>query len=365
VTALTAGQIAPACHEANRRLQADAGEPSPSLPWEEEPEEVRQFAIAAVEFAMRGGTPEEQFRQWSRARLADGWTYGERKDPAAKTHPCLVDDYADLPEAQRRKDAVLAAIVRAMTGDGAATAAFPPERHYPGRDPVDALTVTAGALKPHPEDVARRLAEGLPGSPDSPDLAVLRGQSSRATALTVNGEPVPRTSGNAAMVSPETGAVTMSDITPAREALEVAVCEGLGKAWRASLAHLASDASGRGITFGYPEVRAEAGKVLAAAEAWAADEVAKVADVTLARAREAEGELAALEGRLGKVIAEAVRGERARAEAAEARLADARDGIGKFLAQYGDSGIPVFKVAIDLANSLRKVLGEGGEAPGA
>lgn len=76
-----------------------------------------------------------------------------------------------------------------------------------GRDPVDARSVIAGALAPHPAGIARRLAEGLPGSPGSPDLAVPRGRSSRATALTVNGEPVPRTSGNAAMVSPETGAV--------------------------------------------------------------------------------------------------------------------------------------------------------------
>jgi RyR domain len=129
-----AGDIAPVCHEANRRLQAANGEPCPSLPWEEEPEEVRAFAVAAVEFAMLGGTPEEQFRQWRRARLAGGWTYGPVKDPEAKTHPCLVDDYSGLPEAQRRKDAVFAAIVLAMTGDGATPAAFPPERHYPGRD---------------------------------------------------------------------------------------------------------------------------------------------------------------------------------------------------------------------------------------
>jgi hypothetical protein len=157
----------------------------------------------------------------------------------------------------------------------------------------------------------------------------------------------------------------VSDITPARAALETAICAALGKTWRMYGAHLAADCSGRGVPLEYPDVRAEAGKVLGAAEAWAADEVAKVADITLARAREAEGERAALEGRLGKVIAEAVRGERARAEAAEARLADARDGIGNFLTQYGDSGIPVFKVAIDLASSLRKILGEGGEAPGA
>ena len=45
-----------------------------------------------------------------------------------------------------------------------------------------------------------------------------------------------------------------------------------------------------------------------------------------------------------------------RAEAAEVKLAEVRQCVGNFLAQYGDSQLPVFKVAIDLANSVRKTL---------
>lgn len=127
MTAYTAEDIAPVCHEANRRLQVANGEPSPSLPWEEEPGEVRAFAVAAVEFAMLGGTPEDQFRQWRQAKVADGWTYGPVKDPAAKVHPCLVGEYSDLPEAQRRKDAVFAAIVLAMSEAGAAREVADPD----------------------------------------------------------------------------------------------------------------------------------------------------------------------------------------------------------------------------------------------
>jgi hypothetical protein len=130
----------------------------------------------------------------------------------------------------------------------------------------------------------------------------------------------------------------VSDITPAREALEVAICEGLGRAWRAALACLAADP--RGITFGYPEVRAEAGKVLAASEAYAADEVMRAAEMTLRKAREAEEALAA----------------------AEARLEGARRCIGNFLARYGDSDILMFKVGRDLASSLLAVLGDSGRA---
>lgn len=46
---------------------------------------------------------------------AHGWRRGAAKDPAAKTHPCLIP-YADLPGCERVKDAVFAAIVRAMSG---------------------------------------------------------------------------------------------------------------------------------------------------------------------------------------------------------------------------------------------------------
>lgn len=112
---------------------------------------------------------------------------------------------------------------------------------------------------------------------------------------------------------------------------------------------------------------------------------------------EAKRELAALENRLGAAIAESVRTERGRAEAAEAKVAryesaitwgttclscaavldssiaetfrreqaeeklgQAREALGNFLKQYGDSTIPVFKIALDLANSLRKILGSDG-----
>ncbi len=43
-----------------------------------------------------------------------GWRYGLKKDPAAKTHPCLVP-YWQLPAEQRRKDGLFAAIVAALT----------------------------------------------------------------------------------------------------------------------------------------------------------------------------------------------------------------------------------------------------------
>lgn len=39
--------------------------------------------------------------------------YGPEKDAIRKTHPCLVG-YLSLPEAQRRKDDIFGAVVRAL-----------------------------------------------------------------------------------------------------------------------------------------------------------------------------------------------------------------------------------------------------------
>jgi ryanodine receptor 2 len=40
---------------------------------------------------------------WAEARLAEGWTYGPRRDDEARTHPGLVP-YADLTEQEKGYD---------------------------------------------------------------------------------------------------------------------------------------------------------------------------------------------------------------------------------------------------------------------
>jgi ryanodine receptor 2 len=40
---------------------------------------------------------------WAQQRLTEGWTYGVRRDDAAKKHPCLVP-YEDLPESEKEYD---------------------------------------------------------------------------------------------------------------------------------------------------------------------------------------------------------------------------------------------------------------------
>ena len=40
---------------------------------------------------------------WAQGRIADGWTYGEERDDAKKTTPCLVP-YAELSETEKQYD---------------------------------------------------------------------------------------------------------------------------------------------------------------------------------------------------------------------------------------------------------------------
>lgn len=40
---------------------------------------------------------------WAQQRMADGWTYGPKRDDAVKKHPDLIP-YADLPDGEKEYD---------------------------------------------------------------------------------------------------------------------------------------------------------------------------------------------------------------------------------------------------------------------
>ncbi len=107
-------KIACVCHEANGAWCDVNGDHS-QKPWELAEQWQRDSAVAGVKFAIEHpeSTPEDQHEAWARDKRADGWVYGEVKDAGKKTHPCLVP-YRDLPEFQRRKDALFRAIVKAL-----------------------------------------------------------------------------------------------------------------------------------------------------------------------------------------------------------------------------------------------------------
>ena len=46
---------------------------------------------------------ENVHEMWVLGRVNDGWRYGEKRDDAAKTHPCLVP-YSQLPDSEKEYD---------------------------------------------------------------------------------------------------------------------------------------------------------------------------------------------------------------------------------------------------------------------
>ena len=106
--------IAKICHEANKAYCESIGDDSQKH-WDEAPEWQQASAVAGVEFRLENPekTPEDQHAAWLDDKHMAGWEYGEVKDVEAKTHPCMVP-YEELPEEQKRKDALFAAIVTAL-----------------------------------------------------------------------------------------------------------------------------------------------------------------------------------------------------------------------------------------------------------
>lgn len=102
-------------HEVNRAYCAATGDLSQPA-WDDAPDWQRDSAINGVHFhvAHPDSAPSDSHENWMREKVADGWVYGPVKDPDLKQHPCMVP-YDQLPEAQRVKDYLFIAVVRAVT----------------------------------------------------------------------------------------------------------------------------------------------------------------------------------------------------------------------------------------------------------
>ena len=102
--------IAKICHQANKAY-CEALDDHSQVDWEDAPQWQKDSAIAGVEFHMNGDHgPEDSHNNWMAQKEAEGWVYGEVKDPAKKEHPCMVP-YGELPLTQRQKDALFIAVV--------------------------------------------------------------------------------------------------------------------------------------------------------------------------------------------------------------------------------------------------------------
>jgi hypothetical protein len=108
-------KIAQVMHEAVRAWQKANGQ-NAAPPWSRAPQWMKQASKEAVLWRMANpkAPSSAQHEQWLAEKRAAGWKYGRAKSGAKKTHPLLVP-YADLPEVERRKDAMVGALIDSLT----------------------------------------------------------------------------------------------------------------------------------------------------------------------------------------------------------------------------------------------------------
>jgi RyR domain len=101
-------------HEALRGWAAAHGQHD--IPgWDEAPDWMHASTRESVLHALENGGADgrSQHDQWLAQKARDGWAHGPVKDTAAKTHPLMIP-YDQLPDWERRKDALINALARAL-----------------------------------------------------------------------------------------------------------------------------------------------------------------------------------------------------------------------------------------------------------
>jgi len=105
-----AENVAQLCHEVNRAYNKAIGDKE--IPdWRKAPDWQKVSVLQGVLAVFRRDitSPEQAHEKWLSAKKADGWEWGEKKDPIAKTHPCF-KPFSELPKEQQAKDHIFFAI---------------------------------------------------------------------------------------------------------------------------------------------------------------------------------------------------------------------------------------------------------------
>jgi hypothetical protein len=84
--------------------------PTPRL--EDAPSWAVESTADSVRAVLDGVTMEQLWQRWAAAKRLAGWKWGEVKDAAEKTHPCLVDNYGELSAHEQFKDRVFRGTVQ-------------------------------------------------------------------------------------------------------------------------------------------------------------------------------------------------------------------------------------------------------------
>ena len=67
------------------------------------PEDTADVALPEEILALCEQMAKNTHEVWAASRIADGWTYGPRRDDALRQHPCLVP-YEELSEEEKAYD---------------------------------------------------------------------------------------------------------------------------------------------------------------------------------------------------------------------------------------------------------------------
>ena len=101
--------MAEIAHEANRAYCEAIGDHS-QVAWAEAPDWQKESARKGVIGVLHGNGPVQSHESWLKEKEAAGWVYGPVKNPAKKTHPCMLP-HDQLPTEQRIKDVLFVNVV--------------------------------------------------------------------------------------------------------------------------------------------------------------------------------------------------------------------------------------------------------------
>lgn len=108
-------KIAQVMHEGMRAWQK-ANDQVPTPTWGRAPNWMKASSVDAVRWRLENPTAgaSAQHDRWMIYKKAEGWKFGKTKSGVKKTHPMLVP-YSALPEVERRKDALVNAVIDALS----------------------------------------------------------------------------------------------------------------------------------------------------------------------------------------------------------------------------------------------------------
>jgi hypothetical protein len=104
-------------HNVNKVICEFLGDTS-QVDWYDAPQAIKDSAMAGVQEVLDNPeiTSEGLHNKWMGFKKSQGYVYGEVKDDAQKTHPCMIP-YSDLPKEQQLKDKVFRTVVLSLVGD--------------------------------------------------------------------------------------------------------------------------------------------------------------------------------------------------------------------------------------------------------